>query len=114
MDIDDGVPEVVVHVGEGLVTQNTGVVDKDVNATKGIDGRLDNSFTVFTRGLVANSLSTKLLDLLNNRVGVDQVVHDNSSAKLGKLQAIGTPKTRKVSKRTFKWQRFLHTHCHHR
>ena len=102
MNIDDGVPEVVVHVGEGLVTQNTGVVDKDINASKSINGRLDNSLTVFTRGLVANSLSTKLLDLLNNGVGVDQVVHNNSSTKLSKLQGIGTAKTRKVSKSTFK------------
>jgi hypothetical protein len=47
VDVDHRIPQVIVHVGECLVTQNTSVVDQDVNTSVGVNGGLDNSGTIF-------------------------------------------------------------------
>lgn len=91
--VHDGVPQVVVHVGEGLVTEDTSVVDNDINTAKGVNGALDDGIAILGRSLDTDSLAAELLNLLNDGVGVDEVVDDNGGAVLGKGQRIGTTNT---------------------
>lgn len=93
VNVDDGVPQVVVHVVESLVTQDTCVVHEDINASECLNGRLDNTLAVFARGLVAHSLSTELSDLIDSRVRVDKVVNNDGSAVFGESQRVCTAKT---------------------
>jgi len=93
VDVHDGVPEVVVHVGEGLVAEDTGVVDNNVDTAEGVDGDLDNGITVLGGVLGTDSLATHLLDLVDDIIGVDKVVDDDGSTVLGKSQAVGAADT---------------------
>lgn len=90
MHVHDGVPQIVVHVGEGLVTEDTGIVDEDINAAKGIDGTLDDGLAILGRSLDADGLAAHLLDLPDDGVRVHEVVDDDGGAVLGKGQAVGT------------------------
>lgn len=91
--IENGVPEGVVHVGKGFVTEDTSVVDNDINAAVVINGSLDNGLTVLSRSLDADGLATSLLDLVDDIVGVGQIVDNDSGAVLGKCQTVGTADT---------------------
>ncbi len=58
MDVEDGVEEVVVHILERLVTEDTSVVNDHVDAPVLSDDSLDNSLTIFCAGLDAERIST--------------------------------------------------------
>ena len=88
MHVHDWVPEIVVHVGEGLVSQDTGVVDHDIYAAKGIDGTLDDCVTILGRGLDTDSLAAHLLDLLDNGIRVHEIVDHDGSTVAGKCQGV--------------------------
>ena len=88
MDVHDGVPQVVVHVVEGLVPEDTGVVDDDVDAAESVDGSLHDGVAVLGRELGADRLAAEGLDLVHNIVGVDEVVNNDRGAVLGKGQAV--------------------------
>lgn len=93
VDVHDRVPEVVVHVGEGLVAQDTGVVDNDVNAAKGINGTLDDNVTILSGGLDTSSLATSSADLANNGVRIHQIVDNDRGASLGEGVSVGAADT---------------------
>lgn len=115
VDVEDRVPQVVVHVCESLVAQNTGVVDQDINTAEGIDSGLDDILAIFAGCLVANSLAAHLLDLLDHGLGVNEIVHNDRSAILGKEQTVGTTKTIIALEPINRYHlaAALHTHCHH-
>ena len=46
VDVHDRLPEVIIHVSEGFVTKDASIVDNDVEATKCLDGGLDNLLTI--------------------------------------------------------------------
>ena len=48
LDVDavDQVPVRILHVLEAHIAEDTGVVDKDINATKGLDRSVDDAVTV--------------------------------------------------------------------
>jgi hypothetical protein len=89
----DDVPLVVGHVCKGLVAENTGVVDEDVDAAVFFDRGLYDCLAVLHVGLVAHSLTTQLLNLLNGVIGVDEVVDNDLCSALGQLQTVDTAKT---------------------
>ncbi len=93
VNVNNRVPQIISHVSESLVSENTSVVDQNIDTTVSVDGGLDNSWAILARGLVAHGLSTELLDLLDNRLGVNQVVNHNLGAKFGELKAVSTAKT---------------------
>ena len=93
MHVHDGVPQAVVHVGEGLVTEDAGVVDDDINTAKGVDGGLDDGITVLSRELGTDGLAAEGLDLVDDIVGVDEVVDNDGSAGLGEGKAVGAADT---------------------
>ena len=93
VDVHDGVPQLVGHVGESFVTEDTSVVDKDIDATVVIKSGLDDGLAILDGGTRANGFAASLDDLLNNGLWVNQVVDDYSSAELGKEEGVGTAKT---------------------
>jgi hypothetical protein len=93
VNLVDDVPLVVGHVGESLIAEDASVVDDNVDATPGVNGCLNDSLAVLHIGLVANGLSTELLDLLNNIVRVDKIVDDDLCAALGQLKSVDATKT---------------------
>lgn len=93
VNVHDGVPEVVIHVGEGLVAEDTGVVDDDIDTAKGINSSLDNGITVLSRELGTDGLATHLLDLVNNIIGVDKVIDNDGSTGASKGQAVSAANT---------------------
>jgi hypothetical protein len=97
MHLEDGIPQVVGHVGKGLVAENACVVDEDVDAAIRIDCALDHRLAVDDVCLVANRLATELLNLLNDGIRVHEVVDHNLGAEFGKLQAVCATETGRIS-----------------
>jgi len=93
VDIKDLMELLVVHVGECLVAQDTGVVDDNVDTAESIDRSLYHSVTVLSTGLDADCLASKLLNLLDSVVGVDQIVDNNLGAVLCELKSVDASKT---------------------
>lgn len=46
VDFVDEIPVGLLHVLEADIAENAGIVDEDVDTTKGINGRLDNRLTI--------------------------------------------------------------------
>jgi hypothetical protein len=93
MDVHDIIPHLVVHVGEGLVAEDTSVVDEDIDAAIGVNGVLHNSITILARSLGWDGLAASLPDLSNDVVWVDEVVDDELSATLGERKSVRTTDT---------------------
>lgn len=93
VNVHDREPQLVGHIGECLVAQDTGVVDDDVDAAEGVNDSLDDLVTLLGRSLDADSLAAGLLDLVDNIIGVDQVVDSNGSTSLGESVSIRTADT---------------------
>ena len=84
MYIHNHVPQGVVHVIERFISQDTSIVDEDINPAKIINGGLYYGISIFCRCFIADCLSTEFLDLLDNIVRVDEVVDNDSSTCFGK------------------------------
>lgn len=68
MDLVDKIPVGLLHVLEANIAENTSVVDENINAAKGIDGRLDNGLSVLDRVVVGNRFAACAADLLDDLV----------------------------------------------
>jgi hypothetical protein len=68
VDLEDQVPVLVLHVLEADVAQDAGVVDQDVDAPKGLDGRLDDLVAVLDAVVVGNGLAACGLDLVDDDI----------------------------------------------
>lgn len=70
LDVDSGdqVPVGVLHVLEADIAQNTGIVDKDVDAAEGVNGSLDDLVTKLDAVVVCNGLASSLLDLVDDDI----------------------------------------------
>lgn len=69
MNLEDQVPVLVLDVLEADITQDTGVVDQDIDATECLDGSLDDFVTILDGVVIGNGLSTVLLDLIDYYIG---------------------------------------------
>jgi hypothetical protein len=66
MNLVDQVPVGLLHVLEADIAQDTGIVDQHVDATKVVDGRLDNEITILDRVVVCDRLAACGANLLND------------------------------------------------
>ena len=127
VDSVDQVPILLGHLDEALVTEDTGVVDDDVNTSEGIEGSLDDLVTELNAVVVGNGLAASLLDLVDDQVSsasggtltegrASEVVHDDLGTTGGQEESIGlallmieTCQSTFISRYTFvdanKWQR---------
>lgn len=69
MDFVDEVPVGLLHVLEADIAQDTGIVDEDINAAKGINGRLDNRIAILDGIVVGDGLAACGADLFDDFVG---------------------------------------------
>lgn len=68
MDTDDKVPVLIFHVLEANVSQDTRIVDQDVDTTEIGDRSLNYFLAILNAVVVGYSLSTCSLDLVDNDV----------------------------------------------
>jgi len=82
------VPVGLFHLQKAHISQDAGVIDDNVDATKVINGRLDDGLTVLHRVVVGCCLATGLFDFLDHQisglgtcalasVGGAEVIHDH-------------------------------------
>jgi hypothetical protein len=57
VNLVDEVPVRLLHVLEADIAQDARIVDEHIDATEGIDGRLDDGFTVLDRVVVGDCLA---------------------------------------------------------
>lgn len=69
MDFEDQVPILILDVLEADVSQNTCVVDEDVDATERLDRCVDDLVPILYRVVVCDSLSACLLYLIDDDIG---------------------------------------------
>lgn len=69
MNLEDQVPVLVLNILEADITQDTGVIDQDIDATKCLDGSLDDLVAILDGVVIGNGLSTVLLDLVDYYIG---------------------------------------------
>lgn len=67
--LDKEIPVLVLEVLEGYVSQNTRVIDEDVDPPEGLDGSLDDAFAVLDRVVVGDGLATCGFDLIDDDIG---------------------------------------------
>lgn len=64
----DEVPVLVAHLVEDTITQNACIIDQNVDAAKGVNGRLDDLVAVLYRVVVGHGCAASLADLIDNDV----------------------------------------------
>lgn len=93
MNLEDQVPVLVLNILEADITQDTGVVDQNVDATKCLDGSLDDLVTIFDGVIIGNCLSTVLLDLIDYYIGglvnEDKLALGNFATRVMTSQSVG-------------------------
>jgi hypothetical protein len=65
----DEVPILVLHLSEAHISQDTCIVDEDVDPAVRLDGRGDDLVSIDNAVVVGDCLSSSLLDLLDDEVG---------------------------------------------
>lgn len=83
VDVHNLIPHLIIHIGKGLVAQDASVVDDNINTAICIDSSLDDSVSIFCRCLHSECLSTKTLNLLDNRFWVYKIVDDDRCTEFG-------------------------------
>lgn len=69
MDLEDQIPVLVLDVLEADVSQDTSVVDQDVDPAEGLDGSFDDLVAVLNGVVVGDGFPTSLLDLIYDHIG---------------------------------------------
>ena len=69
MDLHDQVPILVLEVLEANVTQDTGVVDEDIDSAKCLDGSLYDGLAILDGIVVGDGLAASSLDLVDDDIG---------------------------------------------
>ena len=91
MNVQDGVPEVVIHVRECLVPEDTGIVNDDVETAERINGALDDLLSILGGSFHASGLSAQFLDLSNDGIGIHKVVDHHGCPYLAKARLYARP-----------------------
>ena len=68
MDAVDQIPVRLFHVLEADISQDTGVVDEDINTSECVDGRLDDGLSILDRIVVGDGLAASGADLIDDLV----------------------------------------------
>ena len=68
MDRVDQVPIRVLHVLEADISQDTGIVDENIDATECLDSGLDDPIAVLDGIVVGDGLAASGLDLVDNYI----------------------------------------------
>jgi hypothetical protein len=69
MHLDDQIPIVISHVLEADITQDAGVINKDVDPAEGPDSRIDDTIAVLYAVVVRDGPPARGANLLNHDIG---------------------------------------------
>lgn len=69
MNCVDQIPILVLHVLERDISQDTGIVDENIDAAKILDGCVDNCLSVLHAVVVGDGLSAGLANFFNYNIG---------------------------------------------
>ncbi|MND54728.1 hypothetical protein D3C80_457920 [compost metagenome] len=100
MNLIDLLPVTVLHLVEGLVAQDAGVVDHYIDPAEAVQGLFDNALTVGDRVMVGHCRTTLFADLRHYPVGgrgagafamgrTTQIVDHHPGTMPGKQQGMG-------------------------
>lgn len=64
----DQIPVGIRHVLKANIPQDTSVIEQNINATEGLNSRLDDSITVLDAVVVGDSLTASGPDLLDDNI----------------------------------------------
>ena len=104
MDFSDEIPICVLHIAERDVPQDAGIIDEDVDGSKGLYRRFDNFFAKLDRVVVCNGLTASLFDLFYDDIGglgrlafaferAPQVIDNDAGSSRAKEEGICFTKT---------------------
>ena len=68
VNLGEKIPIPIGQVLEADVTQDTGVVEEDIDATEGLDGSVDDLVSKFDAVVVGNSLAASFLNLFDDDI----------------------------------------------
>jgi hypothetical protein len=70
IDVDsvNQIPVRLLHVLEADIAQDAGIVDEDIDATEGVDGCLDDGFSVLDRVVVGDCFAACGADIIDDFV----------------------------------------------
>ena len=68
MDLHDQVPVLVLHVLETDIPEDTGIVDEYIDPAESLDGRFDDSLTIFNAIVIRHCLSAGSFDLIHDNI----------------------------------------------
>lgn len=78
MDVHDQVPVLILHVLEADISQDTGIVQQDIDSAKVLDGSLDDLVAIGDTVVVCDGFTARGLDFLNDNIcslrGVSKVM----------------------------------------
>jgi hypothetical protein len=66
--LHDQIPVGILHVLEANVSEDSRIVDQDVDSAKGLDGCVDDLVAILDRVVVGNSLAAGCFDLVDDDV----------------------------------------------
>lgn len=69
MNLVDQIPILILHVLEADITQDTSVVDENIDPAEVLDGGLNDGITVLNAVVVGYCLAASRSDLLNYYIG---------------------------------------------
>lgn len=69
VDAEDEIPIGILHVLEADIAEDTGIVNEDIDAAESLDGRLNNSVTIFDAVVICDGLSASGLDFVDDDIG---------------------------------------------
>lgn len=69
VDLHNEIPVLILEVLEASITEDTSIVDEDIDAAESLDGSVDNLVTKLDAVVVGDSLATGGLDLVDDNIG---------------------------------------------
>jgi len=68
VNVVNQIPVSISNLFEGNVAQDAGIVNDDVDSTKGLDGSINDLVTVLNRVVVSNGLTASSDNLFDNNI----------------------------------------------
>ena len=97
MDSNNLIPHLVVHVSEGLVSQDPRIVDKNIDASVCVNCSFNNSVSILSRHFNTHGFSAAFLNFLNHVIRIDEVIDDYRGAQFREKETVRTPKSTAIS-----------------
>lgn len=79
VDLHDQVPILILNVLKADISQDTGIVDEDIDSAESADGSLDDALAILDRVVVGDGLSARGLDLVDDDIGSLSVVSNGNA-----------------------------------